>query len=207
MLGVGAYYDDRAGIVRAQVLLIGFSGALFLWFIGSLRAHLRRSEGDAGRLSAVAFGSGLAFVAVVGTGVIATSVLALSIDPGGSRYLAAFADLGEDAQAAAGGALVILHYVRLVALSLAGFAAAPMLAATALVSRRHGAFPGWLAWGSWALAALELVSAFGVLVYEGPLTPGSGFQNGVSLLFVVWLAVTSALLVRRATGPASAAAE
>jgi hypothetical protein len=36
------------------------SVAFFLWFLGSLRAVLRRAEGGVGRLSAVAYGGGLA---------------------------------------------------------------------------------------------------------------------------------------------------
>jgi hypothetical protein len=59
-----------------QMLLTGLAGILFLWFLGSLRAHLRRAEGDTGRVSAVAFGAGIAALGPASVGVISTATAA-----------------------------------------------------------------------------------------------------------------------------------
>src|SRR5688500_18548914 len=53
------YHHGNRDSMQMANYLWGVAGIFFLWFLGSLRAHLRRAEGDAGRLSAVVFGSGL----------------------------------------------------------------------------------------------------------------------------------------------------
>ena len=75
-LQVARYYQSNAASIRVQMLLIGVAGILFLWFLGSLRAHLRRAEGDTGRLSAVAFGAGIAVLGPASVAVISTATAA-----------------------------------------------------------------------------------------------------------------------------------
>src|SRR5256885_14390358 len=45
--------------------VLGLGGALFLWFLGTFRSYLRAGEGGEGRLSAAAFGAGVAGVGLL----------------------------------------------------------------------------------------------------------------------------------------------
>jgi hypothetical protein len=55
--------NDTRGLVAAQ--LGGLAAALLVWFGGSMRATLRRAEGEPGRVAAIAFGGFL----IAGTGL------------------------------------------------------------------------------------------------------------------------------------------
>lgn len=54
-----SYFGERDTVVLGSFLVM-LSVVFFLWYLGSLRAVLRRAEGGVGRLSAVAYGGGLA---------------------------------------------------------------------------------------------------------------------------------------------------
>ena len=187
-LDVARYYHSNASALRVQLLLTGVAAVLFLWFLGSLRVHLRRSEGDPGRLSAVAFGSG---IAAVGPGAVAalTTAAAVRIAEGGQE----FTDLG---------AVVPLHDLRLLAYALTWFALAPLLAATAVVSARSNAFPRWHMNATYVLTLLSLGSAFSVLLDSGLFAPGGAYGIVLFGLFLVWLGVTS-WLIMQALAPAA----
>lgn len=51
---------DRTALVTQSMLFLA-GAAVSLWFIGSLRAYLMRAEGEGGRVSAIAFGAGVAW--------------------------------------------------------------------------------------------------------------------------------------------------
>ncbi|HEV3475559.1 MAG TPA: hypothetical protein VG602_09355, partial [Actinomycetota bacterium] len=76
---VAAYFVDRGDGVIAQTYLFAVAGLFFLWFLGSLRAHLRRAEGGTGRLSAIFFAGGIATFAAFGTGSGISAALAAGI--------------------------------------------------------------------------------------------------------------------------------
>src|SRR5437660_8801397 len=63
--------DHRSDILAAS-FVFGIAAVLFLWFLGSLRSYLRAGEGGEGRLSAAAFGGGIAGVVLLlaGAGVL-----------------------------------------------------------------------------------------------------------------------------------------
>lgn len=61
---VVAHFAGNRGAILAQRMLFLAGGALYLWFLGSLRGFLRRAEGGTGRVSAIAFGAGLVWVGI-----------------------------------------------------------------------------------------------------------------------------------------------
>ena len=204
-LAVAQYYRENASAIRVQILFTGLAGVLFLWFLGSLRAHLRRSEGDPGRISAVAFGSGIAAVGPIAVGVLATATAAhLS----GDGFLIARGALleGISVQSPALAAVGPLHDMRLLSYALTWFAVAPLLAATAVVSARHGAFPRWHMNLSYALFLLTLGTGLSMLIETGLFAPGGVFSLILFGLFVVWLGVTSWLIMQAFAPPAEAPA-
>jgi hypothetical protein len=195
-LAVAQYYRENASAIRVQILFTGLAGVLFLWFLGSVRAHLRRSEGDVGRISAVAFGSGIAAVGPIAVGVLATATAAhIASRVVGFSPTIALAQGELPALAAVGP----LHDMRLLSYALTWFAVAPLLAATAVVSARHGTFPRWYMNATYALFLLSLGTGLSVLIDTGLFAPGGVYDLVLFGLFVVWLAVTSWLIMQAYT--------
>lgn len=193
---VARFYRENASAIRVQILFTGLAGVLFLWFLGSLRAHLRRSEGDPGRISAVAFGSGIAAVGPIAVGVLATATAARIAEGVLGEGLFGFAPLQQTVQFPGVAAVVPLHDMRLLSYALTWFALAPLLAATAVVSARHGTFPRWYMNASYAVFVLSLGTGLSILIDTGLFAPGGLYDLILFGLFVVWLGVTSWLIMQ-----------
>lgn len=195
-LDVARYYAENASAIRVQILFTGLAGVLFLWFLGSLRAHLRHSEGDPGRISAVAFGSGIAAVGPIAVGVLAMATAAHVADAFSGGGWVAYGGLQQTVQVPGLAAVVPLHDMRLLSYALTWFAVAPLLAATAVVSARHGTFPAWYTNASYAVFVLALGTGLSVLIDTGLFAPGGVYDLILFALFVVWLGVTSWLIMQ-----------
>ena len=57
---IESFYEDNSTMISVGAFLALLSVFFFLWFLGSVRSTLRIAEGGTGRLSAVAFGGGVA---------------------------------------------------------------------------------------------------------------------------------------------------
>jgi hypothetical protein len=161
---------------------------LFLWFLGSLRSFLVRAEGSTGRLSAVAFGAGVAFVGIVAVAAVASQTLTLGAAASGNE------------------AVVRALYVALnVGFSATSFPVAVLVAATSVVVLRTKALPQWYGQVG-ALIALLFLGLAGVVTRStGAFSPTGAFGLYGFLLFLAWTLVTSILLVQRVgKGAASA---
>jgi len=203
-LAVAQYYRENASAIRVQILFTGLAGVLFLWFLGSLRAHLRSSEGDVGRISAVAFGSGIAAVGPIAVGVLATATAAHLAGAVAREGWFAYGPLKQIVQVPGLAAVVPLHDMRLLSYALTWFAVAPLLAATAVVSARHGTFPRWYMNTSYALFVVSLGTGLSVLIDTGLFAPGGVYDLILLGLFVVWLGITSWLIMQAYAPPTSA---
>lgn len=199
---VGVYYSVNSSAIRVQVLLTGVAGVLFLWWLGSLRVHLRRAEGDPGRLSVVAFGSAIAASGIAGLGALAT--LVATRGAGGAVLTPAHAVVGPGEVGDVAILSAVAHELRLGSYTLSWFALAPMLAAVAVISARDGAFPRWHMNASYVLTVLALATALSVLIDTGPFAPGGVYTLVLYGLFVIWLGATSWLTMRalEPAGPA-----
>jgi hypothetical protein len=188
------YYAANSSALRVQVLLTGLAGVLFLWWLGSLRVHLRRAEGDPGRLSAVAFGGGIAAAATASLGALSllASTRTAAMGPSAQTLTRTFAFPA---------GAVLLHALRLDSYAVSWFALAPMLAAVAVVSARSGAFPRWHLNATYVLTVLALGTALSVLIDTGPFAPGGIYTLILFGLFVLWLAATSWLMMRALEPP------
>lgn len=180
---VAAYFADNADALRAQSLLFVLGTGALLWFLGSLRGFLSEAEGGSARLSAVAFGAGVAWVAL--SLVAQAFQIGVAGTPGGEVPPALITTM--DAS-----------------FIVAGLPLAVMLVACAVVSLRTKVFPAWLAWLSMAAAAAQVASLLGIVVQSGPLALDGWFTLYAPYpLLVVWLAVTSAVMVVRIGRPAA----
>ncbi|MFB3049261.1 MAG: hypothetical protein ACE1Z9_03820 [Acidimicrobiia bacterium] len=164
---IESFYEDSSTAISVGAFLALLSVFFFLWFLGSVRSTLRVTEGGTGRLSAVAFGGGVAAAAAMIVGYSATLAAAQRAGTTGG--------IGADAATS-------LHDLASVLVgNTAPIAFAVLVAATALVALRTGVFPAWLAWVSVVLAV-------------GLLTPLNYIFMGFALL---WVLIVSILLFRQ----------
>ena len=138
------YYQEEDGSIWGASVLIFVGLALFLWFVGTLRAALQSIEGGVGRLAATAQAGGVATAVLIfagfGTQVSAAILVSErepSIDP---EVAVGFWFVGD-------GIIVGSFY-----------AAAVLLAASGLLFLRSRALvPRWFAWVTVVIALLLLV--------------------------------------------------
>ena len=165
-----AYFADRAhrtqGIVGFFVFLAGM--ILLLAFLSALRDRLLAAEGQPGRLSALAFGAGIASVPVWGVSMLLANAAAFAssesstfrLDPNAFRL---FADTA--------------YYAWIAAVAVSSL----VVWATSVVALRTGMLPRWYA----RLGLLTgVVQLFGFFFFP--------FR-----LWWLWIVVTSVLLVAR----------
>ncbi len=143
---VVAWYADhshRIGILVGAFVL-AFCGLFFLWFASGLRERLRAAEGRGGRVSNVAFGGGILFVAMLWVGGAALAAIPASQSFGSNPALKV-ADIGRIVPSLGFGAILVF----------AAFGAIALIGATSIVSMRTGVLPTWFAWlGIVAIIAL-----------------------------------------------------
>lgn len=170
---------------RRQLLihayLYGLSLVFLIWFLGSVRSHLRLSEGGTGRLSAVSFAGGIIFVTLLSVSGIVNTALADGIasyaDPDTTRALYALVVLANDVN---------------------WFPMAVLTGAATLVAFRHNAFPRWLAWFGAAVALSSPIGALAIVVDTGPFSSAGIFSIVGLLLFLLWLVLLSIVLIQEA---------
>lgn len=182
---VSYFVDNRSGLLL-QAYLFGLASIFFLWFIGSLRSHLRRAEEETGRLSAVAFGGGVATLAIVLVGISLSAALAFRV-----------------AEADPSVAMALFH-VGSQAFTLSSFPAVVLVAAASVVIIRTSALPPWLGWLGGLLSLAFLVSGLAVFVESGPLASGGVYGYTVFGVFFLWVLLASVLLVQRVGLPRGA---
>lgn len=165
---IQAFYTD--GSTRIGIgAYIGMIAAFFLlWFAGSLRSRLRIREGSTGRLSAVAFGGGVA----AGAGIVVAYAI----------MLAASQRAGTDGGIGIETATGLFDVSGALLGAGVPIALAAMIGATAVVSLRTGFFAGWLTWSS-------IVFAVGLLTPFGYIFLG---------LAALWIVIVSTIMARSA---------
>lgn len=176
---IAEYYRGRgeAGFLL-MYSLVGLAGAALLWFTGSLRASLRRIEPAPGRLSAVAFGGG-----------VASAILLLA---GGATLLAPFAEVLSDSRGAFDPTLHrVLGTIGFTAVNFGLLGAVVQVVATSLVALRWGGLPAWFAWVGFVVALalmLNVLYFFGLFVW------------------IAWVLLASIVLLTMGASTASAVA-
>jgi hypothetical protein len=145
---IAKFYNDDGN--RAQLIIGGYlmilAGVFFFWFLASLRSRLLAAEGAPGRLTAIAFGSGLVFNAMVMlAGAVFISV-AGNIAFGDEKFVSVEAarlqpELGYPIFLIAG-----------------AFAAIAMVDAASVLIVRTRALPAWIGWFGFVTALVLLAS-------------------------------------------------
>jgi len=177
---VVAHFVGNRGAILAQSMLFLAGGALYLWFLGSLRSFLCRAEGGTGRVSAIAFGAGLVWVVV--------SMLAQGFQIG----VATAADAGVPP--------ALIGTMNAV-FTISALPLAVLLAAAAVVTLRQHAFPAWLGWLAVVAAVTQLLLWCGSVIGSGPLAPDGWLSYVLYPAFLLWQIPATVVMVRRAGRP------
>jgi hypothetical protein len=180
---VQQYFIDHRNVLRVSLYLIGVAGALFVWFLGVVRSHLRRAEGGDGRLSVVAFGAGLVFVATAGTELLVQAALTFSARTADAKTTQAFYDM---VAASA---------------SLLAFPLIPFAGAIAVVGLRYRALPQWLGAAFGVFALYEFVEGAAFTASTGAFSPGQLLNQIGLIAFSVLVLAMSIVLVGKASRP------
>ncbi len=140
-----AWVEQNDTAIISGAVIFAFGVILFLWMLGSLRAALFAAEGGTGRLSTLAFGSGVATAISMMFTVLPHGQAALDADDTSDTSIEAMVHMGD----------MFFGGVE--------FFAIPMLVATGLVALRTGVLPRWLAWFSLVLALILVIVPIGWL--------------------------------------------
>jgi hypothetical protein len=168
------FAEHRAAVLTQSMLFLAGAAAA-LWFFSAVRARMVRAEGEPGRIAALAHGAALSWV---GVNIVAQAVqIGLANDPTGQAPVALIAT----------------------AAALMGAANLPLavcLAAVAIGSLRHGAFPRWSGLIAVAAAIAQAVLWAATVVGSGPLATGGWLNTLLYPVFLFWLAPAAVVMVR-----------
>jgi hypothetical protein len=182
---ISSYLTHKHKELLIGGILFGVAYVLFLWFLASFAGMFR--DAGQGRLATVIYGAGVATVALaaVGDGVgVALAKLVYVDDP-------------KTVQALYG--LQSFFYGRLF------WTVTALALATVLAVRRSKAMPDWYAWLTLVAAVLFVIAGV-ALKSHGFFSP-SGAAGFIGFLaIVVWIALSSLLLVQKTGSAAPTAA-
>ena len=184
---VADFVADNHGALQATTALTVLAGALFVWFLGSLTLALREAErpGPA-RLATVALAGGVLAITFGGIGT-------------GLQWAASLHELDAPAVQALWDSGVIAFGFS------AGIGFAVLVAASSVVALTSGGLPRALGWYGLVLALFTIVVAtVGTFSETGAFSLSDGFLGFLAFFgFLVWLFVTSVVLVRAQPRPAT----
>jgi hypothetical protein len=172
------FVQNRPGLLL-QGYLNGIAAILLLWFVGSLRSALRGFEPGPGRLSAVAFGAGVAVVVISLIGNLMSTVLSFRQATEGIPVARFAFDL------------------QLLTFTFIWFPASALVGAASMLSIRTGALPRAWGWLGGVIATYLLVAAATLFTDSGAFAPGGAVSLGGFGLFLGWVLVTSIMLIAR----------
>jgi hypothetical protein len=183
---IAAYLADHHDAILIGDFVVGLGAAVFIWFLGSLRAYLRAAEGGDGRLSAAAFLGGGVVAALILAGAAAQSGLVLNA-----------ASLGDNA-------VIRIGFDTYNALfTIGGAALAVAIAAASCSAARSRALPASAYWSGSIVAGIQIASCAGLFTKSGFFAAGKELALIALVTASVWyIAVALILMHRRGVPPA-----
>lgn len=175
---ITTYYTGERGSLVTATILFGLGAVLLIWFVSALATQLR--EAGQARLGATAFGGGLLVAGVLFLILVATAGAMLTAQEGGDE-----------------GAVQALNQLTWAAEVIITWPVAVLVGATAAAAFRSLVFPLWHAWAG-GIAALLFLLGGTTWAKDGFWAPDGAYGTITFVLFLVWVVVTSSLLVSRA---------
>jgi hypothetical protein len=178
---ISSYLQDKHKEILIGGILFGIGYVLFLWFLASFAGMFR--DAGQGRLATIMYGAGVAIVALAGIGDGIGVALARLV----------YVDDPKTVQA--------LYGLQSFVVGRLFWVAAAFALATVLAARRSKAMPDWYAWLT-LVAAVLFVLAGVALRSHGFFSPSGAMGFIGFLAIVIWIALSSVLLVQK-TAPAA----
>ena len=178
---VANYIVDKRGALLGAILLLGLASILFLWWLGAVRSYLRAAEGGEGRLSAAAFGGGVAGVVLLAAGLCALNAGAFKVD-----------DLQTEPNL-----IRALFDLSNALFGMAGVGFAVLFGAASCSAARSGALPAWLYWFGSVTAVVQLLGLITLFAESGAFAAGGAIVFFGPILAFIWVAATSVVIMRR----------
>ena len=175
---IAGFFADNRTILAGLVYLVALSFGFNLVFFVGLRDVLRRRAPDTETLATIGAVGGVAFIAIayVGFGVLLQLVYREGAgDPDTQKTLFDIYTLN---------------------ITMASVPTAVAAGAISIAIVQSGAFPKWLAWYGFAVAAAHLVG-MGALARDGFFAPSVIGGYIAPLMFYAWVLAFSVLLLRR----------
>lgn len=184
-LDIAGFFADHHDDILVGNLLLGLSAVFFLWWLGAVRSYLRAAEGGEGRLSAAAFGAGVAGIALLLAGAALFNGIAFDLVD------------GELAANTRGDLIRAVFDAGSGLLAMAAFPFAVFFAAASCSAARSGALPAWAYWSGSVIALLQLLSGLAIVVKSGIFATGGAMALIGPLAALIWVVVVSVLMMRR----------
>jgi hypothetical protein len=164
------YYADAGNRAKEFVIffLLVAAGLAFLWFLAGLRGVLVRAEGEVARWTALAYGAGVASVALF------LGAASLFVAPASSAGEDSFREVNPSAVNIVGNAGYAMFVCSIIVAAL-------LVLATSIVALRTLVFPRWLSLAGFVVAPLLLLAIFFVPVF----------------LWLAWILAVSVVLILR----------
>ncbi len=176
---IQSYLQHKHKEILIGGALFGIGYVLFLWFLASFAGMFR--EAGQGRLATIVYGAGVATVTIgaIGDGTnVALARLTYSADPKTVQGL---------------------YGVQAFFFGRLWWTAAAVALAAMFAVRRSKVLPGWYAWLTLAVAVLLVLGGL-ALKTAGFFSPSGAMGFIAFIALIVWIAVSSALLVRKTAG-------
>lgn len=171
------YFTDHRVRILTQAYLFGGAMVMFLWFLGTIRAELRHGNE---RLSAIAYGGGIATVAAIGASFAYPAALAAGLaKTGDPNIVRALFEVGGMTE------------------RMAAFPWAVFVGAASLAMIRTGLVSRLLGWTGVPLCLAILASVGGIYVERGAWAYNGDVGGAVILAFLAWMLAAAVLLVLR----------
>ncbi len=171
---------NQSSVLTGTVVAAGVGSVMLLWWLGSLRLFLRRMETDGGRLSGVAFGSGLVALTII------LQYLAL-------RAALAFGLAGTVDPAVSKGVFVVAYTLD----ALNVFPVGALVVAASISALRSRAFPSWLVWLGLIVGVARWITGLDVVLKESILGDEGAIGILVFIGVMVWIVAASIVMFRR----------
>jgi hypothetical protein len=187
---LAAYLDEERSRIRLGCAILAAAAPFFVWFLATVASLTRAGGPGARRAGALAFGCGLVFIVLFLADVTTLAVGALR-----PENMAAAPELA-----------AALQDFEFLAMGMAAFAAATVLAAFAVLSLRdHAIWPSWLGWLA-LLASLTYTLRVGTLfttegVFAADGAVGLYLTVGALAAWTFAASVVLARELRRVTEP------
>jgi hypothetical protein len=178
---------DKRDSVLLAAYLGGIGGVFFIWWTSSIRSYLRSAEGGTGRLSAIVFAAGILTIAVSTAAEVMRLLLVLRLPEAGNPVTAQ-----------------LLFDGTTVFYAMSWFPAVAMAAAIGVITMRHGAFPAWFGYVSYAGAIVFLLAGYGISATTGAFASDGAVAMLAFAASTIWYIALLVLLVQRVGKTAAA---